>query len=336
MHRFALVFVAVLLSAGPAFADPLPRSMRLEYTRAPGAERCPDEQSFRNVAEGQMSYPPFSPDASARLVVTLQRKGRLYQGRMELRDGAEAMLWERDMDAFADCRELIDFLALSAAVHLDPVPLPKPAPTPASSKLESTVEPAPPLVSAKPPAPVRPSTPVKPAVTVERSSSRLAGFAGAGIAVGFGVAPTTALGLTLNGGARWSFLSLALEGRAYLPAQGLSEGGTRVVSIAQYTGALVPCGHWRIAFGCGLVALGAQEGTFPATERTRSRVFAAGGLRVGVEIPIPIPMVKPLSLRLSGDVLLTPYASRFRVVDLPQWETPPVSGALGAGLFTVF
>jgi hypothetical protein len=322
---------ALWLGTAKVCADPpLPRAMRLEYTRERGAERCPDEQAFRDVVEARLTYAPFSPEAVARLVVTLKRKGWQVQGRMELRDSDDALLWERDMGPFASCQDLVLGLGFSAAVKLgvSSTPPPAPAPEPPAPAPPPPPTPVPPPVIVKLPPPVKRPPPVEPKNSFKKSG-------GLGVAFGAGVAPTSpTFGLTVNGGLRWPSWSLALEARSYPWVEGKADEGTHYVSTYRITGALVACGHWRMGFGCGLVELGVQHveksvpNSFP-----RTMFYAGGGFRLGLEIPL-VP--DRLAVRITADVIPTLYRVTYRSNGSAEWVTPPVSGALGVAGFMTF
>lgn len=328
--RAALLAVVLALRAGPALADSLPRSMRLEYTRGPGAERCPDEQSFRDVTESRMSYPPFLPEAFARLVVTLTRKGQQFQGRVELRDGDETLLWERDLGPLPSCADLLVGLGVSTAIHLDLVPAPTPAP---AEQTEPKARPMESEAPAKPPSELKSPSPVKWSPPIAPLAARQL-FAGGGLAVGLFVAPRPAFGLTLDAGIRWPKLSLALEGRVYLPAQSVgAEPDSALVTTSRLNGAIVFCSYLTTWFGCGLGEAGvlwAKVNTNPPF--TGSRLYAAGGGRLGKEFPL----FRPLTARLSGDVLMMPPNPKSVGVGDAAWVMPPVSAAFDVSIFWIF
>ncbi len=97
---------------------------------------------------------------------------------------------------------------------------------------------------------------------------------------------------------------------------------------------LAPCFHLRIAMGCGLVGLGRLGGTGAGvnTPESASSLYADAGVRVGVEIPI----AGPFAARAYGDVLFPLVTTHLTLRGADVWTTPPVSGAIGAGLLVHF
>ncbi|MEO7331288.1 MAG: hypothetical protein ABI193_22115 [Minicystis sp.] len=165
---------------------------------------------------------------------------------------------------------------------------------------------------------------------------------GAGAAVGLGVSPASvAPGVTMDMGLRWlrsAPLSLAIEGRAYPAATGVAESGVARVTTALYTGALVPCAHWRLVAhlelaGCALVELGALRVTSDAPHPAPSTfAHAAAGVRGGIEVPL----MDHLAWRAMGDALFTLWPSVVLVYGVRAWETPLLSASFGLGAVASF
>jgi len=74
----AIAAMATALWVGVARADPppIPRTVKLEYVRGPGAQSCPSEDTLRFAIAGRMAEKPWDPNASARLVVTIRSPGQ--------------------------------------------------------------------------------------------------------------------------------------------------------------------------------------------------------------------------------------------------------------------
>ncbi len=333
MRALPLAFAAVtVLGAGPARAQspasgprlfgsdetpapPLvpeaPRAVRLDYIRGPGAEPCPPAEVFRDALGARMRFDPFDPNATARLVVTVVREGRRFRGAAEIRHEGSVRGWFDALGPSADCNALMDALAVSVAVELD--------------KSSST-----------PPSPGEGSPPKEP--TKGQPTSPPRSFLvrlGAAASLSVGSAPGVAFGVTADAGLRWSWASVALEGRADFPASAEVKG-LRLTS-SRYAGALVPCGHWGgrwgSLFGCALVELGALRLTNDAPHPTpASGFYAAAGARGGVEVVL----VNHLAARLTADALGTFQRSTLIVDGRPVWTTPAASGAFGLGLVTFF
>jgi hypothetical protein len=292
---FLAAVFALVLRASEAWAEepPAPRTMRLLFT-APSGPDCPGEPIFRDKVNTRMTFNPFDPTAEAELAVSVRRQDLLYQGRLDLRDGAGALLWPRELPPVTDCGLLMERLAFTLSVKLDPL-----------------------------------GAPTAPPLSVARRSYRLR--VGAGAALGWGVAPGPAFGATLDLGVRWPWVSISLEGRAYPAASGTTDG--TLVALSRFTGAAVPCGHWRWLFGCGLVELGALRVTAETDRPTATTsLHTAAGARFGVEWS---PHTS-LAVRLSGDLTVAIQRSVVHLEGQARWQTPLVGGALGAGLLTHF
>jgi hypothetical protein len=146
--------------------------------------------------------------------------------------------------------------------------------------------------------------------------------------------------LALDVGVRWTAFSASVEGRAFPSATGRVLGGAERMTTALFTGALIPCGHWRVIAGCAIVELGGMRAVSDAPHPTSSVGFhAAAGARAGVEVRLN----DRFALRFAGDVLFSLQPSTFFVEscpnngtcqNFPAWSTPLVSGMLGAGVLT--
>ena len=306
-------FTGVLVTAAPVLAQvppSLPRTARLEYTRGTGAESCPDEQGLRDAVAAQTPRELFSPDAPARLIVAITRSGRRYQGQLELRDSVGAVLWTRAFPPTASCEGLVEDVGIAIRVELVPR-LPR----------------APEAPAVVPPPPPPPSSPaLLPPPPTEKPSPLWVRF-GVGLGASFAVAPAPAFNLAADVGVRWSFFSASLEGRWAAPAGIDLDGGH--LSTSLLGGALVPCGHYRWLFGCGVLALGRLSGEAAAVDHPQvgAAFHAAAGARLGVEFPL----LAHFALRVSGEALGTIQPVTFRFEGQPRWATRSVSGGLAAG-----
>ena len=324
-----LVAVLVLLS-GPVRAaggqpepgqGPPPRPVRLDYQRGPGAERCPDEQAFRDHAGAyaQSSGDLFAPEAAARLVVTLGRRGYGYEGSTVLYTAAGAVFWSNTLPPPAlapatSCADLVDSLALSVTYKIDQiVPLPLlPAPLP-------------------PPPPPPPSSPPPPPPPV--AGSPFAFRLGAATWIDLATALRPAVGLSFGLGFRASWFSLEMEGHWDPPAGGAIDAAD--LTTSRFVGALVPCRHVRYFVGCALAEVGPIWGTVTGegvTTGTQKTLYIALGGRLGAEIPIaPHLLVRP-----AVDLKVAVQQTVFRIDTKRRWETPAVAAGLGVGILASF
>jgi hypothetical protein len=320
--------LAALLGAAPARAadppspasgqGPAPRAARLDYVRGLGTERCPGEQAFRDAVGAKVARDFFAavPKPSARLVVTLGRRGAGYEGAAELHDAAGAVTWSMVFPGpphppAATCASLIAALAFGLAIEVDPV-----APPP--------VDPPPPVVQppiVPPPPPAKPEAPTRP--------FRI----GASPWVDFATAPRVAVGLSLSLGFRVAWFSLDLEGRWDPPAASTIEGVE--VGTSRGVGALVPCGHVRYFAGCLLAEVDSLWGTVSGpgiNGGAHAAIYGTAGGRLTAEIEI----APHLALRPAVDLLLALQRPALSVHGVLRWEVPAVSGRVGLGLLASF
>ena len=335
MHTptIALSGAAVLLFSAAASADPapveMPRRVRLEYIRGDGAQACEDEGAFRFLITTQMREDPFFAAASARLVVTIERQGAQYQGRAVLDDGNGAVLWTRVGSPGRSCPDVVRDLALVVFLNFDTYDPPAP-PLPPKATREAPPSPRP--SSEVPPLPL-PSTPITYWEEPRPASPSGRRVVSAGGVVGFGIAPSISLGTSLAAGYRWSLASLSLELRGFLPASGLSPDRRHLLTTSRISGLLVPCVHWGIGLFCGLAEVGAQISTSDAYyPRTSATSIVAGGARAGFQTEF----TRGFSARIFGDALLSMRSARLFLGDVPQWQTPFLSGAVSGALFWSF
>ena len=229
-----------------------------------------------------------------------------------IRDESEALLYARERGPGADCYAMVDGLGFALSVALDP-----------SGR----------SVTPSPPSAPKPPTIEQPAPVLPLPEAPARRRVGAALAFGIGVAPRPAFGLAIDVGLRWRSFALAMEGRIFPSARGAADTGVVEIRTWQITGAVVPCGHWRWLFGCGIVEMGALSATSDArTPATTTLFHVAGGVRGGVEWQA----WDHLAVRASGDVLVAPWRATMLVDNEPAWTTRIVSGAFGAGLVASF
>jgi hypothetical protein len=343
----ALSAGSVLLDAPPArAADPPPDTVRLDYKRDVGASpSCPDEQEFRDAMAAHVHRPLFEPQAPGRLVVRLQGRNNWYHGAAELRDAAGVPAWTVALGPIPrDCAAIVENLALSIAIKVDPRGTQRAAPVLVQNPhrvfgVDGEVLPMPPPEENKPvPPDPRRDTAVMVAGPAEEPELRVRlGMAGGvAIATGPGWSPSFAV----DAGVRWRDrpLSLAFEASIIPPSSGdlMSSGHLVHVTTFRLTGAGVACGHFvRYLIACGVAEVGALHATATAMDLAAhpSTLFYAGaGGRAGVELPIH-PRV---AVRVSGDALLTISRPVFEAGGVPVYEGSLVTGTAGGGLIFNF
>lgn len=321
--------VAFLLGHDPraASAEEHPQA-RLEYTRGAGAAECPDEAELKSVVAARLGYDPFSPDAARVVAVGVARQGSGLVAHLEVR-GAAAR-GSRDLQSSTrDCRELIDSLAVAIAIGIDPLSLsrvPSSLPPLPAAELKAAQPPEPPLPAAVPT--VIDARPEKP-----RASDPVRLRASIGPLVSFGAAPSTNLGITAQVGVRWRAVSIGLEGRADFPVSQQAVDGGRV-SASLLAATVLPCAHYGVLLGCLLGTFGAlrAEGESVTTPLRETKLYAAIGGRLGVEIPLG----SIFAIGVHGDLFAPLTQITLRLNDRDVWTTPAVAGGLGAALAVTF
>ncbi|WP_437898451.1 hypothetical protein [Sorangium sp. So ce124] len=329
------------LAAAPVRADSGPRRarVRIELTRGPGTERCPDAQFLRAEIARRMGFDPFDAESPLAMATSIeQAQGELIAS-IYLRDRRGLVLWADDYRTRGDCKTLVSTVALSIAVQLDDTgELPPPQAAPAPQE-----EPAPPPSKA-PPArppdkapPARELSPVRtppPSSAGQAAAERFRWTVGAGAAIALGLTPGLAVGPTLSVGGRWPAWSVALEARGLSSLATNVEGVRVTASALTANGAL--CLHRHFLFACGVGELGVLR-TVPEAPRTARSVMhlrAGIGARAGVRWP--------LSEGLSGygtaeAVQRMVDASLLRRGGIAEserttWSAPALGVAFGIGL----
>jgi RNA polymerase sigma factor (sigma-70 family) len=319
--------------AAPGMPASRPRVvMRLAYTRAPGAEACPEEQSFRDLMGARVrGWAPFAPNAPWRLAVVVGRLGGGYGASAELRDVTGAVEWSRTLDPRPTCAEVLKDVAVVLTLRIEP---PQPPPRQGAPEVVGpalgTPMPAPPKEQPPPPAP-----------------STVALLFGARAWADLASAPRPAFGVTADLGFRVAWFSLRAELRWDPPAGATVRDGVDV-STTRLLGALVPCGHTRgdVSFvGCVVGEVGQIQGTLTTSagaKPTQSGLYSAIGPRLGVDFRISTHLFVQASADLLGVVTRPGFRERDTnlhtgvTTTTVLWETAAFAGGLGGGAGGVF
>jgi hypothetical protein len=316
-----LAWGAVVLASSAALGQPAPASqvpplteritMHLDYHGVPG---CSDPEPFTLALTPRVhGWDPLAPEASWRLVVTVTRRGKGYEGVTELYDPKGGPPWTRRVPMKLKCFDVLDTLAVIVSFHVDPPDAPPPPPMPPASPSEP--EPAkPPQAPAEPPlAPAEP--PFAPAPEAAKSllavtppvpdSGQIRPTLDAGAWVDLGLAPRPLLGVKVDAGLRRAQLSLTGEfrwdPRASAPLPGNGEATTMLV-----VGGLAGCVHheWYASFaGCLVSELGQLQRSAGALHLVGPRqeaLYAGTGAGVHVKIPLPARLYAKATANLLG------------------------------------
>ncbi len=287
--------------------------------------------------------PLFDPAAVDLLVVRLQGRSGSYRGVAELRDASGAPAWTIPLGPVPrDCSSIVDSLALSIAIKVDPRGSKAPPAGPASTTnnhrwfgVDGEILPMPsPATAEAVPSPDTASAP--PAQPEPEIRARLGASGGVALASVPGWAPS----ITLDVGLRWRDrpLSVAVEGNFVPPASADVMSGAHLVHVAAYrvTGAGVACGHFlRYLVACGVAAAGALHGTGSATglmAQPATAFYAGAGGRGGAEFPLH----RRVAVRVSADALVTIARPTIEAGGVVVYQASLVSGTAGGGLVLTF
>jgi hypothetical protein len=277
--------VATPAVARVARADERPAA-RLVYLRGKGTESCPVETELRGAVQVRLGYDPFSTWAASTMFAEVGASGDGFTASVKLVDGDGSVRGDRVLRVKGRCAELIDAMALTMSIAIDPMSATRDVPTPGLPPSERSVEPL------SIPAEARPEVDAAAAPEPERSeppkpSERLRLYAGAGPLASLGTAPALAVGASIAvqaGLGRWL---VGLEGRGDLPASAAALPVGRVES-SLLAGALFVGAREGIVFAGVTGAVGRLSATSSEVREARRQhdLFLAAGFRLGVAIPL--------------------------------------------------
>lgn len=321
-RRSVIAAVGLVASlATPARAERPAATVQLEYDRREGAGSCPDARAVAAGVAERLGYEPFVAAASSRVRVTVLRRDRVFQARIEMVGPNDSAKAERVLSSRrSDCAELAATLELAIAIAIDPSG--PPAPEPPARAAEA---PAPAASGVVAHAPVMPAA-VRPAPRPVTAQVAVAGVAA------IGSAPVRNLGVAVRFAARRGNASLGLEGRADLPASMPLSAGD--VSTSLLVASLVPCVHWRRVAGCALATGGVLRAAGHGL--VDARHVAAPYVALGARLVVDGAVTSNLSWTAHADVSAPLTETELRVGGEELWTTPPVSVSIGLGLAFAF
>jgi len=318
---------------GSAVAQ-VPRQVRFEYARQDGAGACPDLATIQAGVAARLGYEPFSDRAGDFVRATIQPSGHGLEARIEMTDAKGSPRAERRLVSHQrDCAELASSVELAISIAIDPFRLnsalpvsvpPEPGPEVAQSPGQGAVEASAQGSSA--------ASVAKESVASSAPRQPLSDRVEAGVLGAVGAAPASALGFSIGAGLRSGNLSLAIEGRADLPASASLRVGEASTSLL--VASLLPCAHFGRMATCALasagVLLAAGHGLADARKVTLPYVA------VGARLAAAIPLTPRLSLAIHGDVTTPLTESRIEVDGAPVWTSPILAFVLGVGVVANF
>lgn len=351
MRAAPLALFAVLLALVPSPArgdDPPPAidrphiAIRLSYNLGPGTKSCPPEQVLHDEVARRMGYDPFTPDAADRVVTTLSLSPRASTATVQFYDTGDHR-WDDETFTVPDhnCMAAVTGVAIYLSYMFAPFIVPPKAapipPTPEPPPPPPTEAPTPPPARAPASSTPMPASPPPTPLSSARRRSWLVELGG-GPFVAFGIAPGVAIGGALHVGLHLPSipLSIALEGRADLPASAAVEGSPHAhLQTNLVGGSVIPCwGPHTLGLLCGVATVGRVSGEISGISNPKvgRAVYLGTGLRAGLEAQV-IDHVKG---RVFGDMLVTVVPAQANLAGGDVWHTPLVSGDLGAALLAFF
>ncbi len=325
-------------------------SVRLEYARAAGAERCPDEEDFRGAVRARIGRDPFEPAAGPVLRVEIARRDGGLTASVRVESSSGQLLGTRLLRSRGgDCHEIIQSTTLAVSMALDL--LPRDALSAATPSVDSGVA----LGSIPDAAPTEPDDPDNAdrgndlrhdsAVadhTTDANDDRLdighdvvrrvdparrpAVSMAFGVEGSAGLGPTAAAGPFIGLGIRWPRLSMWIEGRIEPPIVATFPPHGSIESW-QIQLAWVTCLHVGPFGGCGLFVVSNVRGVGRAVDQPHddSVLAAHAGLRALLEWSV----VTRVRLRVHVDGLVPLRRAIFRLDGVDVWTAPWIAGSLG-------
>lgn len=291
----ATLSAVTLAAASRARADELPRA-RLVYTAADAGPTCPDERALRQRVATRLGVDPFVAEGDLAFQVAIVARGGRYTATIVVSDHGGPRS-SRTLDDAA-CPALVDSVASTIALTIDPIGTPRKSPTgdatarpehprdddaapppslpalPPPPEREGPLDAARPREAPRPPRPAPKGLDISPTATLD-------------VTAHVGLAPNPTFGARLGLGLASKRLSVHAEGSAEATA---AAGGARDEVVGQVFAAhIVPClsvtGPWLVcaAIDLGVVRARARLGTLP--DYAVDPIVGLGA-RAGLRLPI--------------------------------------------------
>jgi hypothetical protein len=321
------VLLTIVMISAPAYAEP---AARLVYLRGKDTETCPAETDVRVAVQTRLGYDPFSSYAASTMFVEVSREGPGFAANLKLVDGDNAVKGERTLHARGQCAELMDAMALTISIAIDPMSVTRNGPPPDAPPREKEVEMPPP--SAITPETAAPETGERSNPTPERAPLPELSAA-IGPLASLGAAPSLAAGATIGVDARLGHFVAGLEGRGDLPAS-TEAGGLGRVKSSLLAGSLFAGAREGPVFVCAVGSVGryAVSSSDVAATNDRSALLLDVGLRVGAALRL----TDRVEARIRAEMLANLQRHTLTISGQTAYEYPIASGDLGAALAVRF
>jgi hypothetical protein len=322
MKRVASFLAAFTFTTSAAHAVP---SARLVYLRGKGTESCPSEGAVRHAVERRLGYDPFSSYAPSTMFAEVTAgEHESFTASLKLVDADNSVRGDRKLQVRGACSELMDAMALTISIAIDPMSATRNGRPDDAPPLEKSVEPLT-QPEESPPNEQEPDQAQTSAAPKERPMF----FVGAAPITSLGAAPAVALGGGVFADARLGHLQGGIEARANLPASA-SAGPLGRVSSSLIAGSIF-AGRREGPLFAGLIgSVGRLSATSSdvATSRDTSALYLGAGLRIGVAYPL----TEAVELRLRTDVLANILRHDLEISGRTAYTYPVASVSIGAGV----
>lgn len=253
------------------------------------------------------------------LPLQLARDGTAHTGVLRMLAEASAPHADRSLHAQGDCTELVEAIALSISVALDPVATMRTEESPAAPTAATSDVPAPP-----PPPAATERAPPRRASREGGATSRIS--LGLGPTLSIGDAPAPVVGALVYAAIQHGVIGGVVEANATL--EGTTKTTARVrASSWSAIGLAGVCARASLFFGCGMGSLGVLSANANAPFGRRDTALVA---MVGPRAGLVTTLGKPwLELRVHVDALLSLTRHRLALSGRDFYEYAP--GRLGGG-----
>lgn len=330
----ARVCAALVLALAPAAAQ-TPATVRLEYLRAAGAERCPDASRIHEAVAAQLGRSAFRDDAAASVRVVLSRDGSQWVASLTARDGEGALVGSRDLRvASANCRDVTDALAFALGLAVESLTR-RALSTTASARLPSTLPPAP---TAPPPSTVTVPAVAEiiappPAATVPprtRQPTRWQFGLGVDGGIAGGVVPGGSMTIAAAFELRRGLWGAELAAGYVLPGTTSGSVPGSSASIDALRASLGPCAWISVVRVCVPVTAARVSGKGIGVATPLDDALPS--VRLGLRVDVRLGVVGGVEFRLVGAASAAVVRESFRLGGQTVWTSALVDGWGGVAL----
>lgn len=288
----------------------------------------------RQAVVTRLGYDPFSSYAAATMFTEVTADGASFTANLKLVDGDNAVRGDRTLKTQGACAELMEAMALTISIAIDPESATREGPPPDAPPAERPVGPLPSIseASSATNGVDRASEEPAPAPKAAESATPLALAASLGPLVSVGSAPGIAVGGVLAVDAHYGHFFAGIEGRADAPASKSVTSGQ--ISSSLVMGTLFAGVRYGVVFAGAVAGLGSVRASSSDLARPHDAdaLIANAGVRAGVAVPL----TKWLELRGRLEGLANLPRHRLEIDGREAYRYPVVAGNMSAALAVRF